>query len=100
MGLRGPQPGTNYKPEVAHSERDCHIHGRTTHRESITGGSGSSKVWKCMACGREQVKARAIDRKAGIPASRAVSKPTIVIVGKTCDIHHLVLPATGECDYC
>jgi hypothetical protein len=98
MGLRGPKPGTNFKEGVAHEERHCDKHGRTMHREAIT-GDAYSKVWKCMGCDREDSKNRYNERKAGAPLTeRTYAKPEKPV--KTCPVHNLALPATGICDDC
>jgi hypothetical protein len=86
-------------PDVRTEIRECFrkIHGDTMHRQLFVGLAATPR-WACILCERED-KAASKERKAnGEPVRSYVKK--IEIVGKTCDTHNLVLPVSGECDYC
>jgi hypothetical protein len=80
--------------------RECYrkVHGTTLHRQLLVGPAATPR-WACILCEKDD-KAASKERKANGEPVRSYIHQKIEIVGKTCDIHNLVLPATGECDYC
>jgi len=83
---------------VRKEDRECDKHGRVLHGFQLNGPNGD-RIWRCTVCERER-KMEYRERKANGGPVRSWVAQKEKPVGKTCEVHHIVLTALGECDYC